>query len=133
MHQSKKICDVLMKIQYNLIVMLSLGSTETDRLISEPCYEVIHYINNRKIIIWETWLCYTENRVIIVFPLATFTMVPRHALSPAPCPFSESTFCALHFGKKFVKIGQKIRKLQNFCWKSAEINLAKFYHDFHSC
>ena len=34
--------------------------------------------------------------------------------SPAPCPFSESTFCALHFGKKFVKIGQKIRKLQDF-------------------
>ena len=44
---------------------------------------------------------------------------------PAPCPFSESTFCALHFGKRFVKIGQKIRKLRDFFLKSAETNLLK--------
>ena len=31
-------------IQVNLIIMLSLGSIETDRVISEPCYnEVIYY------------------------------------------------------------------------------------------
>ena len=48
--------------------------------------------------------------------------------SIAPCPFSETTFCAFFFffffffGKKFVKIGQILRKLQD----SAEMTLAKF-------
>ena len=54
--------------------------------------------------------------------------------SPAPCPFSESTFCALHFGKKFVKIGQKIRKLQDLLLEVCRNKFGKIYnHDFHSC
>ena len=60
--------------------------------------------------------------------------------SPAPCPFSqchalfsESTFCALHFGKKFVKIGQKIRKLQDFFYEICSNKFGKIYdHVFHS-
>ena len=52
----------------------------------------------------------------------------------APCPFSESTFCALHFGKKFIKIGQKIRKLQEFLLEVCRDKFGKIYdHDFHSC
>ena len=43
-----------MLLQYTLIIMLSLGSMETDCAISELCYnEIINYMNNRKIIIWE--------------------------------------------------------------------------------
>ena len=74
----------------------------------------------------------------IVFPLASFTMAPRHALFssampffPAPCPFSDYTFCALHFGKKFVKIGQNIRKLQDFLSEVCRNKFGKIYdHDF---
>ena len=41
-------------VQYNLIIMLCLGSKETDRVICEPCYnEVIYYMYCRKIVIWE--------------------------------------------------------------------------------
>ena len=37
------------EIQYNLIITLSLGSTETDCVISELCYnEVIHYMEIEK-------------------------------------------------------------------------------------
>ena len=42
--------DIIFKFEYfvfiqvNLIITLSLGSIETDRVISEPCYnEVIYY------------------------------------------------------------------------------------------
>ena len=51
----------------------------------------------------------------------------------APCLFSESTFCALHFGKKFVKIGQKIRKLQDFLLEVCRNKFGKIHdHDFHT-
>ena len=36
--------SIALKVQVNLIITLSLGSIETDRVISEPCYnEVIYY------------------------------------------------------------------------------------------
>ena len=36
--------NIQTSIQVNLIITLSLGSIETDRVISEPCYnEVIYY------------------------------------------------------------------------------------------
>ena len=61
--------------------------------------------------------------------------------SPAPCPFSqrhalfsESTFYALNFGKKFLKIGQKIRKLQDFLLEVCRNKFGKiFYHNSYSC
>ena len=41
-------------IQYNLIITLSLGSIEVDRVISEPCYnEVTYYRHIAKLSIWE--------------------------------------------------------------------------------
>ena len=48
--------------------MLSLGSIETDRVISEPCYnEVIFYRNNSKIIDLGAmnWPCFIEIRIIM--------------------------------------------------------------------
>ena len=57
-------------IQVNLIITLSLGSMETDRVISEPCYnEVIYnrYTMYNKIINLGamTWQCYIENCTIV--------------------------------------------------------------------
>ena len=46
---------------------------------------------------------------------------------PAPCPFYELTFYAPHFGKKFVKIGQKIRKLQDFLYEICSNKFGKIY------
>ena len=54
------------EVQVNLIIMLSLGSMETDRVISEPCYNEVIY--NRYIIInlgAMTWPCYIETRTIV--------------------------------------------------------------------
>ena len=45
---------------------------------------------------------------------------------PAPCPFSEPTLCALQFGKKIVKIGQKIEKLQDFLLEVCRNKFGKF-------
>ena len=46
-HQELFILEATKKnlpVQVNLIITLSIGSIETDRLISEPCYiEVIYY------------------------------------------------------------------------------------------
>ena len=41
-------------VQVNLIITLSLGSMETDRVISEPCYnEVIYNRHIAKLSFWE--------------------------------------------------------------------------------
>ena len=46
-----------------LVITLSLGSIETDRVISEPCYnEVIFYRHDLGAM---TWPCYIENRIIM--------------------------------------------------------------------
>ena len=55
-------------IQVNLIITLSLGSIETDRVISELCYnEVIYYRHIAKKINLGamTWPCYIENCIIM--------------------------------------------------------------------
>ena len=46
-----RLCDtsgMLLYIQVSLIITLSLGSMETDRVISEPCYNEVIY-NTRHI------------------------------------------------------------------------------------
>ena len=43
-----------MQVQDNLIITLSLGSIETDRVVSEPCYnEVTFYRHVAKLSIWK--------------------------------------------------------------------------------
>ena len=50
------------KVHSNLIIKLSLGSIETDRVICEPCYnEVTFYRHIVKESIWEPW----HGRVIL--------------------------------------------------------------------
>ena len=56
------------EIQFNLIIMLSLGSKETDHVISEPCFNEVIYIRHySKIIILGAmaWSCYIENHIIM--------------------------------------------------------------------
>ena len=73
-----------------------------------------------------------------VISAKVYSVSPRHfyygaapcPFSPVPCPFSESTFCALHFGKKFFKIGQKIRKLQDFL---LEVCRKQIWQNLRSC
>ena len=65
---------------------------------------------------------------LVVFLLATFTMTPHHALFlQRHALFSESTLCALHFGKKLVKIRHKIRKLQDFLLEVSRNKFGKVY------
>ena len=49
------------ELQVNLIITLSLGSMETDRVISEPCYNEAVY--NRYIILEDHWSCSSPERL----------------------------------------------------------------------
>ena len=53
-------------LQVNLIIMLSFGSTESDRDISEPCYNEVAY--NRHIVKYSFWEPY-YGRVILKIAL----------------------------------------------------------------
>ena len=74
-------------IQANLIITLSLGSIETDHVISEPCYnEVTFYRHIVKIINLGAMArpCYIENRIImrrIIMRLRCNSMVSSPILS----------------------------------------------------
>ena len=62
------LCTHISSLQVNLIITLSLGSIETDRVISEPCYNEIRFYGHSSKVInlgAMTWSCYIENRIIM--------------------------------------------------------------------
>ena len=77
------------QVQASLIIMLSLGSIETNGDISEPCYnEVSFYRHICKIINLGamTWSCYNENciimrRIITRLKILIFSILIYHCTS----------------------------------------------------
>ena len=72
-----------------------------------------------------------KSKICVVFPLATFTMAPRHALLssampffPAPCPFSKSTHNALLLVKKSSKSDNNLESYRSFSLKPVVTNKA---------
>ena len=53
----------MIPVRIYLIITLSFGSTETDRVKSEPCYNVTFYRHSK--LIWVCIVCYIEPRIIM--------------------------------------------------------------------